>query len=66
MKIFNEITSYIYETALHIAVEKENIEIIKLLLSKENIDINLIKISNIIIQYNFKNKHFNTILKINL
>ena len=44
----------INKTSLHIAVMKKNIEIIKLLLSKKNIDINLFKISNIKIQYNFK------------
>ena len=32
--------SNIYQTALHIAIEKENIEIIQLLLSHPDIDIN--------------------------
>ena len=31
----------IYNTALYLAVEKENIEIIKLLLTNDNLDINL-------------------------
>lgn len=44
IKIFYEIMTYIYETVLHIAVEKENIEIIKLLLAKKSIDINVFKI----------------------
>lgn len=39
--------AFIYETALHIAVEKENIKIINLLLTKEKTDINLFQISNL-------------------
>lgn len=36
-----------YKTALHIAVEKENIEIIRLLLSREDIDVNILLILNL-------------------
>ena len=38
----------IYKTALYLAVEKENIEIIKLLLTNDKLDINLINIFKII------------------
>lgn len=37
---------FVHKTALYNAIEKENIEIIKLLLACENIDINLSSISN--------------------
>ena len=41
----NEIYIYIfYKTALYCAVEKENIEIIKLLLTYEKLDINILNI----------------------
>ena len=33
---------YFYKTPLYVAVEVENVEIVKLLLEKENIDINLL------------------------
>ena len=36
-----------YKTALYLAVEKENIEIIKLLLNNDKLDINIINILNI-------------------
>ena len=39
------ILNYIYKTALYLAVEKENIEIIELLLANDKLDIN-IKVSN--------------------
>ena len=39
------ILNYIYKTALYLAVEKENIEIVKLLLANDKLDIN-IKVSN--------------------
>lgn len=32
---------YIYKTALFIAVEKDNFEMTKLLLSRDNIDVNI-------------------------
>ena len=37
----DEIFIYFYKTALYLAVEKENIEIIKLLLSNDIIDVNI-------------------------
>lgn len=42
----NDIFIKIYKTALYLAVENENIEIITLLLANENININY-KISNL-------------------
>ena len=39
------------KAALHIAVEKGNIELIKILLSNPNIDINLYTILNIVFVY---------------
>ena len=36
-----------YKTALYLAVEKENIEIVKLLLMNDKLDINIINILNI-------------------
>ena len=41
---FNEILIYFYKTALYLAIEKENLEIIKLLLMNEKIDINILNI----------------------
>ena len=41
---FNEIIIRIYKTALYLAVEKENVDIIKLLLSNDKIDINILNI----------------------
>ena len=35
-----------YKTALHIAVENENVEIVKLLLNSPSIDVNSTEISN--------------------
>ena len=32
---------FFYKTALYLAVEKENLEIIKLLLTKDDIDVNI-------------------------
>lgn len=57
MKFYNlkiyEIISYFNETILFIAIEKENTEIIKLLLSNDKIDVNFQGIFNI---FNFINK----------
>ena len=39
--IFNKIINKFYYTALHYAVEKENVEIVKLLLSNPYIDVNI-------------------------
>ena len=41
---FNEIQIILNETALFSAVEKENIEIIKLLLMSDKIDVNILSI----------------------
>ena len=43
---FDEIIIYFYKTALYLAIEKENIEIIKLLLTRDNIDVNIPYIPN--------------------
>ena len=45
---FNEVLKkYIFKTALYTAVEKENIEILKILLTNNELDINLGYILNI-------------------
>ena len=44
--IFMKFVINIQKTALHMAIEKENIEIIKLLLSNPKIDVNLLFILN--------------------
>ena len=49
-----------YKTALHIAVEKENVEIVQLLLSHDKIDINIQYISYNKI-YEILNKFFHSI-----
>ena len=51
-----------YKTALHIAVEKENFEIVQLLLSHDKIDINIQSISYNKI-YEILNKSFHYIQK---
>lgn len=38
---FNDIYIKFYKTALYLAVEKENIEIIKVFLDKDKLDINI-------------------------
>ena len=38
---FNEIIIRIYKTALYLAIEKENIEIVKLLLIHDKINVNI-------------------------
>ena len=43
---FNEILSLFYKTALFTAVEKGNVEIIKLLLANDKIDVNILNIIN--------------------
>ena len=40
-KYLHKIHKYIYRTALYRAIEKENIEIIKLLLANDKLDINI-------------------------
>ena len=44
IRLFYEILIYLYKTALYLAVEKENSEIIKLLLSNDKIDVNILNI----------------------
>ena len=44
IKTLDEIISRINKTALYHAVEKENIEIIQLLLSNDKIDVNILNI----------------------
>ena len=59
-KYLNEIIFDLYHTALYLAVEKENLEIIKLLLTNDNIDINILNIFiNILIIFIIK--YFNYI-----
>ena len=58
--IFNDILIYLYKTALYLAVEKENIEIVKLLLTNDKIDINLTYIT-----YRIFNNILNAIYKSN-
>lgn len=41
---FNEIMIWFYKTALFEAIEKENVEIVKLLMQNDNIDVNIINI----------------------
>ena len=43
-KIFNKIIFQYNKTALYLAIEKENLEIIKLLLSNNAIDVNILNI----------------------
>ena len=51
----NEIISRINKTALYHAVEKENIEIVQLLLSNNEIDVNILNIlPTIFIQFKIK------------
>lgn len=51
---------FFYKTAFYVAVEKENIDIIKLLLSNDKIDVNIPCIS----LYFFLNRIINQILKL--
>ena len=60
----NHILIDIYETALYTAVKKENIEIVKLLLTNDKIDVNIFNILIYIFQYNSKIHIFNTIKNI--
>ena len=59
----NEIFEYFIfsNTALHIAIEKENIEVIKILLSDPNIDVNVKAIQNKRFLCNFETKNFDVI-----
>ena len=59
IKIFNQIISRINETELYHAVEKENIEIIQLLLSNDKIDVNILNIlPTIFILFKIKTLNF--------
>lgn len=44
LKKINEIICFFHKTALHMAVENGNIEIVQLLLTNKNIDVNLLGI----------------------
>ena len=44
IKMLNKVLIYFNKTALCLAVEKENIEIVKLLLSNDKIDVNILNI----------------------
>ena len=57
MKLYN----IIYKTALYAAIEKENIEIVKLLLTNEKLDINILNIFKYIF-LKFYYKYFNSII----
>ena len=52
-KLFMKSLFNIQKTALYIAVENENVDIIRLLLMNDKLDVNIISILSIIIQYNF-------------
>ena len=40
MKYFNEINQLIYKTAFYLAIESDDVDLVKLLLTNEKIDIN--------------------------
>ena len=44
IEIFNEIILYFKKTTLYLAIEKENLDIIQLLLSNDKIDVNILNI----------------------
>ena len=54
IKILNRILIYINKTALYLAVEKENIEIINLLLNNDKVDVNILNIFNQVFEYYLK------------
>ena len=60
MQYLNNIHLYIYKTAIFLAVERENIEIVKLLLTNDKLDVNIQYIL-LIIFLKFKMKNFNYI-----
>ena len=60
IKSFNEIIALFNKTALYLAVEKENVEIVKLLISNNKIDPNIICILSYY-YYKIHNKSFNYI-----
>ena len=58
---FYEVLIRFYKTALYLAIEKENIEIVKLLLTNNKLDINQRNILNIFFFIKFKILFFNVI-----
>ena len=60
MSFYEFIGHPVYRTALYRAVEQENIEIIKLLLSIDNIDVNILSIL-VLLYIKFKIISFNAI-----
>lgn len=52
---------FFYKAILHVAAENGNAEIVKLLLSKENLDVNCISILNYNFSYNFNSFVFHLI-----
>ncbi len=50
----------IFKTPLYVAVEKENVEIVRLLLTKEDIDVNIQYIFNFLF---FQNSDLNHLMK---
>ena len=54
---FDEILVYFYKTALYLAIEKKNIEIIKILLLNDNINVNIPYIPTFIL-YKIQNHIF--------
>ena len=52
---------FTHKTALHLAIEKGNIEMIQLLLENEKLDVNLLSISYFNIELHFNNLNFHTI-----
>ena len=60
---FNEIILFFYKTALYLAIENENIKIIRLLLKRKDIDVNIKSIKaqliynvSILYQFSFNSK----------
>lgn len=51
MKYFNYIRYYFYVTALYLAIEKENIEMVELLLTSDKLDVNIFNIFRIFFIY---------------
>lgn len=57
MKLKNDF----YKTALFLAVEKENVKLVKYLLMNDNIDFNIINISSLFFLIELKITYFNCI-----
>ena len=54
---------HFYKASLHLAIEKGNIEIVKLLLTSDKLDINLLLIFNMLCFYKIQNHIFQLYLK---